>query len=213
VEAARLPAGSVPFMYWTSHFMMRDPVRGWRPASPRRPITINTASPPGRYILQEMKRPALHSRNVLLSLAAADLVCAALPKANQIRRGQVAVITGGSSGLGLAIAHKLGKAGLRFETALSINFFGALHTIYAVMPHFLRRGEARSETPLLSAEKFRSPPVISKCLYCPALLSAERTRQRWTQTRIRRGRVSLPYSHPVALCVFRNGALPWCPPD
>jgi short-subunit dehydrogenase len=28
-----------------------------------------------------------------------------------------------------------------FETAMSINFFGALHSIYAVMPHFLARGE------------------------------------------------------------------------
>jgi hypothetical protein len=76
-----------------------------------------------------MKKSALHSRNVLLSLAAADLVCAALPKTNQVRRGQVAVIiTDGSSSLGLAVAHKLEKAGLRFKTALSINLLGALHT-------------------------------------------------------------------------------------
>src|ERR1700733_4316882 len=52
-----------------------------------------------------------------LSLAAAGPVCAALPKRKRIRDGQVAVITGGSSGLGLAIAHELGKAGLRLVLA------------------------------------------------------------------------------------------------
>ncbi|MBB6143162.1 short-subunit dehydrogenase [Silvibacterium bohemicum] len=167
-----------------------------------------------------MKKSALPYRNVLLSLAAAGVVYAALPRPQRIRRGQVAVITGGSRGLGLAIAHELGKAGVKlvlaardgdqlaaakeqllftqsfasgddvltvpcdvsnkhqaatlietahrhfgaidllindagvievgpiedqtieaFETAMSINFFGALHTIYAAMPHFLARGE------------------------------------------------------------------------
>jgi short-subunit dehydrogenase len=167
-----------------------------------------------------MKTSAVSIRNVVLSLAAAGLVCAAWPKPKRIRRGQVAVITGGSNGLGLALAHELGKQGLRlvlaardaqqlvaakqellskqsvansddiltiscdvsdkrqaaalieaayvnfqvvdllvndagvievgpvedesieaFETAMSINFFGALHTIYAVMPRFLLRGK------------------------------------------------------------------------
>jgi len=169
-----------------------------------------------------MKKSALPPSflNVLLSLAAAGVVYAALPRPQRIRRGQVAVITGGSSGLGLAIAHELGKAGLRlvlaardadqltaarrellaarsvgssddiltvvcdvsdkhqaaalietayanfqtvdllindagvievgpvenetteaFETAMSINFFGALYTIYAVLPRFLARGK------------------------------------------------------------------------
>src|SRR5580658_101036 len=45
------------------------------------------------------------------------LICAALPKRKRIRQGQVAIITGGSSGLGLAIAHELGKAGLRLVLA------------------------------------------------------------------------------------------------
>ena len=169
-----------------------------------------------------MKKSALPPSflNVLLSIAAAGVVYAALPRPQRIRRGQVAVITGGSSGLGLAIAHELGKAGLRlvlaardadqltaarrellaarsvgssddiltvvcdvsdkhqaaalietayanfqtvdllindagvievgpvenetteaFETAMSINFFGALYTIYAVLPRFLARGK------------------------------------------------------------------------
>jgi NADP-dependent 3-hydroxy acid dehydrogenase YdfG len=177
-------------------------------------------SPAAKRILPEMKQSVLPLRNVLLPLAVAGVVYAALPRSQRIRRGQVAVITGGSSGLGLAIAHEIGKAGLKlvlaardadqlaaarrallsarsvtdsddiltvvcdvsdkhqatalietayakfqtvdllindagvievgpvenetteaFERAMSINFFGALYTIYAVMPHFLARGE------------------------------------------------------------------------
>jgi short chain dehydrogenase len=76
-----------------------------------------SASLSSKCILPEMKKSAFPFRNVLLSLAAAGLVCAALPKPKRIRRGQVAVITGGSSGLGLAIAHELGRAGLRLVLA------------------------------------------------------------------------------------------------
>ncbi len=151
--------------------------------------------------------------------AAAALVYAFVPKQNRLQPGDVALITGGSRGLGLALAHRFGRAGLRlvlaardeheleiardtllrsgdvaneddillvvcditdydqcaglvasaiatfgrldclinnagiievgpiedqaletFELTMQTNFFGALHTIYAAMPHMLGRG-------------------------------------------------------------------------
>ena len=49
--------------------------------------------------------------------AAAGLVCSRLPVSQRVKAGQVAVITGGSRGLGLALAHRFGRAGVKLVLA------------------------------------------------------------------------------------------------
>ena len=44
-------------------------------------------------------------------------IYACLPRKSHVRSGQVAIITGGSRGLGLALAHRFGKAGVRLVLA------------------------------------------------------------------------------------------------
>src|ERR1700760_4953831 len=57
----------------------------------------------------------------LVPLAAAAAItasyCARGRKSLRLRTGQIAIITGGSSGLGLALAHRFGHAGLRLVLA------------------------------------------------------------------------------------------------
>jgi NAD(P)-dependent dehydrogenase (short-subunit alcohol dehydrogenase family) len=156
-----------------------------------------------------------------LGIAAGAIAYALLPRPSRLRAGQVAVITGGSRGLGLALAHRFGRAGLKlvlcardeqelevarhillhsgdvrheddillvvcditdpaqaaglvdqairtfgsldvlinnagimevgpveaqpleaYRRAMDTNFFGALHTILAAMPHLLEHGGA-----------------------------------------------------------------------
>ena len=60
------------------------------------------------------------SSSLVSTLAAATsvaLVAHALAKPKRIRRGQVALITGGSSGLGLALAHRFAAAGVKLALA------------------------------------------------------------------------------------------------
>ena len=74
-----------------------------------------------------LDKPGLHPKGMrlssrfsvpaLVSLAAASLLYSRRSRASRVRRGQVAVITGGSTGLGLALAHQFGKAGLRLVLA------------------------------------------------------------------------------------------------
>ena len=63
-----------------------------------------------------MKR-GLSTRYALGSLLAAGVVYALLPKTKKLEAGQVALITGGSRGLGLALAHRFGKAGFKLALA------------------------------------------------------------------------------------------------
>lgn len=156
----------------------------------------------------------------LAALAAAALAYALIPGRARLRAGQVAIITGGSRGLGLAIARRFGRAGLKlvlaardqdelelarhqllhegdvaneddillvacdvsdvnqatglvdqairtfgtldvlinnagiiqvgpvedqtvetYQQTMQVNFFAALYTIYAALPHFLERHE------------------------------------------------------------------------
>lgn len=64
-----------------------------------------------------MAKSLFSTRNVVLSATAAAVVYACMPKAARIKSGQVAIITGGSSGLGLELAHQLGRAGLKLVLA------------------------------------------------------------------------------------------------
>ena len=60
------------------------------------------------------------SSSLVSTLAAATsvaLLAHALAKPKRIRRGQVALITGGSSGLGLALAHRFAAAGVKLALA------------------------------------------------------------------------------------------------
>jgi short-subunit dehydrogenase len=57
------------------------------------------------------------STTVVGTLAAVFAVSSALRRRKRLRAGQVAVITGGSSGLGLALAHRLGRGGLKLVLA------------------------------------------------------------------------------------------------
>ena len=50
---------------------------------------------------------------ILVSSIAAAIAYALAPSTPRLRKGDVAVITGGSRGLGLALAHRFGKAGLK----------------------------------------------------------------------------------------------------
>lgn len=61
-----------------------------------------------------MKKPsvtALHVAQLVTGIAAAAVAYAVLPRSS--RRGQVVVITGGSRGLGLALAERFGRAGAK----------------------------------------------------------------------------------------------------
>ena len=51
------------------------------------------------------------------ALAAAAVAYALIPKSRRLRPGQVAIITGGSRGLGLALAHRFGRAGMKLVLA------------------------------------------------------------------------------------------------
>ena len=53
---------------------------------------------------------------VLTSVAVAA-ACALIPRGKRYKSGQVAIITGGSRGLGLAMAHRFGQAGLKLVLA------------------------------------------------------------------------------------------------
>lgn len=54
--------------------------------------------------------------------AAIALLCWKSRASSRLREGQVAIITGGSSGLGLALAHRFGKAGLKLVLAAPNRF-------------------------------------------------------------------------------------------
>jgi NAD(P)-dependent dehydrogenase (short-subunit alcohol dehydrogenase family) len=58
---------------------------------------------------------AIHAAQVLTAIAAATAAYALLPRPS--RRGQVVVITGGSRGLGLALAERFGRAGSKLVLA------------------------------------------------------------------------------------------------
>jgi NAD(P)-dependent dehydrogenase (short-subunit alcohol dehydrogenase family) len=62
-----------------------------------------------------MKRSA--SLPILATGLAAAAALALIPRRSRLHPGQVAVITGGSRGLGLALAHRFGRAGLRLVLA------------------------------------------------------------------------------------------------
>jgi NAD(P)-dependent dehydrogenase (short-subunit alcohol dehydrogenase family) len=63
-----------------------------------------------------MKKPT-YLAPVLATSAVAALAVALLPRPARLRRGQVAILTGGSRGLGLALAHEFGSAGLKLVLA------------------------------------------------------------------------------------------------
>ena len=54
---------------------------------------------------------------ILLTSAVAALAYALVPAPPRLRKGQVAIITGGSRGLGLALAHRFGRAGMKLVLA------------------------------------------------------------------------------------------------
>ena len=54
---------------------------------------------------------------ILLTSAVAALAYALTPASPRLRKGHVAIITGGSRGLGLALAHRFGRAGLKLVLA------------------------------------------------------------------------------------------------
>lgn len=69
-------------------------------------------------ILMFMRRSSSSSAvYIAAAIAAAGLLYARRSKESRLRAGQVAVITGGSRGLGLALAHRFGKAGLKLILA------------------------------------------------------------------------------------------------
>ena len=63
------------------------------------------------------KSSAFYATQIIASTLAAAAAYALLPRKDRLHRGQVAIITGGSRGLGLAIAHRFGKAGLKLVLA------------------------------------------------------------------------------------------------
>ncbi|ADW68029.1 SDR family NAD(P)-dependent oxidoreductase [Granulicella tundricola] len=63
------------------------------------------------------KSTAFYATQIIATSLAAAAAYALIPSENRLRWGQVAIITGGSRGLGLAIAHRLGKAGLKLVLA------------------------------------------------------------------------------------------------
>jgi short-subunit dehydrogenase len=68
-------------------------------------------------ISPSMKKLVSYAPHLIATGAAVGLACAALSRREYIRSGQAAVITGGSSGLGLALAHRFGRAGLKLVLA------------------------------------------------------------------------------------------------
>ena len=54
---------------------------------------------------------------ILAATATAALACAFVPRRLRLHAGQVAIITGGSRGLGLALAHRFGRAGIKLALA------------------------------------------------------------------------------------------------
>jgi short-subunit dehydrogenase len=53
----------------------------------------------------------------ILAIGVAALICNKFRRHSRLGEGQVAIITGGSSGLGLALAHRFGRAGLKLVLA------------------------------------------------------------------------------------------------
>lgn len=58
-----------------------------------------------------------YSGPLILTSAVAALAYALVPSTPRLRMGDVAIITGGSRGLGLALAHRFGRAGLKLVLA------------------------------------------------------------------------------------------------
>lgn len=68
-------------------------------------------------ILEEMKRNLLPLAGVVAAAVATGLVLTSRTGSRRLRSGQTALITGGSSGLGLALAHRFAAAGLKLALA------------------------------------------------------------------------------------------------
>lgn len=64
-----------------------------------------------------MKRSYASIGKLLAIGTAAGFVVSRIPSRNHLRAGQVAIITGGSTGLGLALAHRFGRAGVKLVLA------------------------------------------------------------------------------------------------
>lgn len=64
-----------------------------------------------------MKSNTAYTASVVATSTLAALAFAFFPRAPRLKAGQVAIITGGSRGLGLAIAHRFGRAGLKLVLA------------------------------------------------------------------------------------------------
>jgi short-subunit dehydrogenase len=64
-----------------------------------------------------MKRSYASVAKLLAVSAAAGLLLSRIPSRNHLHAGQVAIITGGSRGLGLALAHRFGRAGMKLVLA------------------------------------------------------------------------------------------------
>ena len=64
-----------------------------------------------------MKRSYRNVAKLLAVSATAGYLLGRIPSRNHLQAGQVAIITGGSRGLGLALAHRFGRAGLKLILA------------------------------------------------------------------------------------------------
>jgi NAD(P)-dependent dehydrogenase (short-subunit alcohol dehydrogenase family) len=90
------------------------PSRRWRFSLPSWQFTLQETL----GISLAMRKPSLHlTLPLIVSTLAAAAAYAFLPTRKRYHPGQVAVITGGSRGLGLALAHRFGRAGLKLVLA------------------------------------------------------------------------------------------------
>lgn len=71
----------------------------------------------GRILSPMSKLSSLYAGPIIATSAVAALAYALVPSAPRLRRGSVVVITGGSRGLGLALAHRFGRTGMRLVLA------------------------------------------------------------------------------------------------